>query len=34
MCALYELGIWLVQYSAKSSDEDMDIPEPEEMVEV
>jgi sec-independent protein translocase protein TatC len=32
MCALYELGIWLVQYSAKSSDED--IPEPEEMVEV
>jgi sec-independent protein translocase protein TatC len=34
MCALYELGIWLVQYSAKSSDDDMDIPEPEEMVEV
>ena len=33
MCALYELGIWLVEYSAKSS-EDTDVPEPEEMVEV
>jgi sec-independent protein translocase protein TatC len=34
MCALYELGIWLVQYSAKSSESDTDVPEPEEMVEV
>jgi sec-independent protein translocase protein TatC len=34
MCALYELGIWLVQYSAKSSETDTDVPEPEEMVEV
>jgi sec-independent protein translocase protein TatC len=34
MCALYELGIWLVQYSAKSSELDTDVPEPEEMVEV
>jgi sec-independent protein translocase protein TatC len=34
MCGLYELGIWMVQYSAKSSETDMDVPEPEEMVEV
>jgi sec-independent protein translocase protein TatC len=34
MCGLYELGIWMVQYSAKSSELDMDVPEPEEMVEV
>jgi sec-independent protein translocase protein TatC len=32
MCALYELGIWMVQYTSKSS-EDLE-PEPEEMVEV
>jgi sec-independent protein translocase protein TatC len=34
MCGLYELGIWMVVYSAKSSETDTDIPEPEEMVEV
>jgi sec-independent protein translocase protein TatC len=34
MCGLYELGIWLVQYSAKSSELETDVPEPEEMVEV
>jgi len=34
MCGLYELGIWMVQYSAKSAEQDMGIPEPEEMVEV
>jgi len=34
MCGLYELGILMVQYSAKSSEMDMDVPEPEEMVEV
>jgi sec-independent protein translocase protein TatC len=34
MCALYELGILLVQYSAKASETDTDVPEPEEMVEV
>ncbi len=34
MCGLYELGIWMVQYSAKSSETDTDVAEPEEMVEV
>src|SRR5207244_446089 len=34
MCGLYELGILMVQHSAKSSEMDMDVPEPEEMVEV
>jgi Sec-independent protein secretion pathway component TatC len=34
MLGLYEFGILLVQYVAKASDEEMDIPEPEEMVEV
>ncbi|HLJ92726.1 MAG TPA: twin-arginine translocase subunit TatC [Gemmataceae bacterium] len=34
MCALYELGILMVQYSAKTSEDDLDITEPEEMVGV
>lgn len=34
MCGLYELGILLVRYTAKSAESDVDIPEPEEMVEV
>lgn len=34
MCALYELGILLVVWSVKATGSDLDVPEPEEMVEV
>ena len=34
MCGLYELGILLVAYTAKSPEGEEDVPEPEEMVEV
>ncbi len=34
MCALYELGILMVQYSARSAEEELEAPAPEEMVEI
>jgi sec-independent protein translocase protein TatC len=34
MCGLYELGIFLVRFTATPSESDMDVPEAEEMVEV
>jgi sec-independent protein translocase protein TatC len=34
LCLLYELGIWLCLWSARKSELDIDVPEPEEMVEV
>jgi sec-independent protein translocase protein TatC len=34
MCALYELGIVLARYGERSGDQDLDVPEPGEMVEV
>ena len=34
MCLLYELGIYLCKMSPRKEAEDLDVPEPEEMVEV
>jgi sec-independent protein translocase protein TatC len=34
LCALYELGIWMSRFATRSHGLDMDVPEPEEMVEV
>jgi sec-independent protein translocase protein TatC len=34
MCGLYELGIWMVRYTANPSETDQDVSESEEMVEV
>jgi sec-independent protein translocase protein TatC len=34
LCALYELGIWMAKFGTRSHGLDMDVPEPEEMVEV
>jgi sec-independent protein translocase protein TatC len=34
LCALYELGIWMAKWGTRSRGLDMDVPEPEEMVEV
>src|SRR5207237_8583448 len=34
LCLLYELGIWLCVWSPKKTPLDMEVPDPEEMIEV